>query len=63
MSSGDMPKGIKFESKHLDAIIELHNMTSTFARNVQHMFSESEVNVLLDTLKAVYTPYETFKQR
>ncbi|KAH9615861.1 hypothetical protein KSS87_021811 [Heliosperma pusillum] len=63
MSSGDMPKGIKIESKHLDAIIELHNMTSTFARNIQHMFSESEINILLDTLKAVYSPFETFKQR
>ncbi|KAL9226723.1 hypothetical protein vseg_002501 [Gypsophila vaccaria] len=63
MSSTDMPKGIKIDSKHLDAIIELHNMTSTFARNIQHIFSESEINVLLDTLKAVYSPYETFKQR
>lgn len=61
--SGDMPKGVKIDTKHLDAMIELHNMTSTFARNIQHLFSESEINVLLDALKAVYSPYETFKQR
>ncbi|GMH29675.1 hypothetical protein Nepgr_031518 [Nepenthes gracilis] len=60
---GDMPKGIKIEAKHLEALIELHNMTNTFTRNIQHLFSESELNVLLDTLKAVYSPYETFKQR
>ncbi|GAB4858802.1 Golgi transport complex subunit 7 [Ancistrocladus abbreviatus] len=61
--SGDMPKGIKIEVKHLEALIELHTMTSTFARNIQHLFSESELNVLLDTFKAVYSPYEPFKQR
>ncbi|KDP22425.1 hypothetical protein JCGZ_26256 [Jatropha curcas] len=61
--SGDMPKGIKIQTKHLEALIELHNMTGTFARNIQHVFSESELRVLLDTLKAVYLPYESFKQR
>lgn len=61
--SGDMQKGIKIQSKHLEALIELHNMTGTFARNVQHLFSESNLPVLLDTLKAVYLPYESFKQR
>lgn len=58
-----MQKGIKIQSKHLEALIELHNMTGTFARNVQHLFSESNLPVLLDTLKAVYLPYESFKQR
>ena len=61
--SGDMQKGIKIQTKHLEALIELHNMTGTFARNVQHLFSESDLSVLLDTLKAVYLPYEPFKQR
>ncbi|KAL2936530.1 Conserved oligomeric Golgi complex subunit 7 [Bienertia sinuspersici] len=61
--SGDMPKGIKMHSKHLDAMIELHNLTSTFARNIQHLFSESRMQVLLDTMKAVYSPFETFKQK
>ncbi|KAL7183996.1 hypothetical protein ACSBR2_026213 [Camellia fascicularis] len=35
----------------------------TFARNIQHLFSESDLQVLLDTLKAVYLPYESFKQK
>lgn len=61
--SGDMPKGIKIDSKHLDAMIELHNVTCTFARNIQHLCSESEMQVLLDTMKAVYSPFETFKQK
>ncbi|XAR66132.1 hypothetical protein NMG60_11012233 [Bertholletia excelsa] len=61
--SGDMPKGIKVQTKHLEALIELHNMTGIFARNIQHLFSESDVQVLLDTLKAVYFPYEPFKQK
>ncbi|WOK98056.1 embryo yellow protein [Canna indica] len=59
--SGDTPKGTKMLNKHLEALIELHNMTGAFARNIQHLFSESDVQVLLRTLKAVYSPYETFK--
>ncbi|KAL8253293.1 hypothetical protein R6Q59_036986 [Mikania micrantha] len=61
--SGDMPKGVKVQTKHLDALIDLHNMTGSFARNVQHLFGESDLNVLRDTLKAIYLPYESFKQR
>ncbi|KAK6132196.1 hypothetical protein DH2020_034054 [Rehmannia glutinosa] len=61
--SGDMPKGVKIQTKHLEALIELHNITGSFARNIQHLFSDSDLHVLLDTLKAVYLPYETFKQR
>ncbi|XP_065871438.1 conserved oligomeric Golgi complex subunit 7 [Euphorbia lathyris] len=61
--SGEMPKGIKIQTKHLETLIDLHNMTGTFARNIQHLFSESDLRVLLDTLKAVYLPYESFKQR
>ncbi|XP_057456890.1 conserved oligomeric Golgi complex subunit 7 [Lotus japonicus] len=61
--SGDMQKGIKIQTKHLEVLIELHNMTGTFARNIQHLFSGSDVRVLMDVLKAVYMPYESFKQR
>ncbi|KAK6250445.1 hypothetical protein SCA6_004450 [Theobroma cacao] len=61
--SGDLPKGSKIQTKHLEALIELHNMTGIYARNIQHLFSESDLRVLMDTLKAVYFPYESFKQR
>ncbi|CAI8615930.1 unnamed protein product [Vicia faba] len=61
--SGDMQKGIKLQTKHLEALIELHNITGSFARNIQHLFSGSDVQVLMDVLKAVYLPYESFKQR
>ncbi|XP_042000505.1 conserved oligomeric Golgi complex subunit 7-like [Salvia splendens] len=61
--SGDLPKGAKIHTKHLEALIELHNLTGSFARNIQHVFSNSNQHVLLETLKAVYLPYETFKQR
>ncbi|KAG6402688.1 hypothetical protein SASPL_134892 [Salvia splendens] len=61
--SGDLPKGVKIHTKHLEALIELHNLTGSFARNIQHVFADSNQHVLLDTLKAVYLPYETFKQR
>ncbi|XP_006657236.1 conserved oligomeric Golgi complex subunit 7 [Oryza brachyantha] len=61
--SGDLPKSTKLQNKHLGALIDLHNMTGTFARNIQHLFSESDLSVLLNTLKAIYSPYETFKAR
>lgn len=61
--SGDLPKSTKLQNKHLQALIELHNMTGTFARNIQHLFSESDFAVVLNTLKAIYSPYETFKAR
>ena len=61
--AGDMQKGIKLQTKHLEALIELHNMTGTFARNIQHLFSVSDVRFLMDVLKSVYLPYESFKQR
>lgn len=61
--SGDMPKGSKIQIMHLTSLTELHNMTGTFARNIQHLFLESDIAVLLSTLKAVYSPYEPFKQR
>ncbi|KAK3131052.1 hypothetical protein QOZ80_6BG0501400 [Eleusine coracana subsp. coracana] len=61
--SGDLPKSTKLQNKHLQALIELHNMTGTFARNIQHLFSESDIAVVLNTLKAIYSPYEIFKAR
>lgn len=61
--SGDLQKGSKIQTKHLEALIDLHNMTGIFARNIQHLFSEADLHVLMDTLKAVYSPYESFKQR
>ncbi|XP_073034961.1 conserved oligomeric Golgi complex subunit 7 [Primulina eburnea] len=61
--SGDLPKGVKMQTKHLAALIELHSITGTFARNIQHLFSDSDLPVLLNTLKALYLPFETFKQR
>ncbi|KAK9148200.1 hypothetical protein Scep_006957 [Stephania cephalantha] len=61
--SGDMPKGSKVHTKHLATLIELNNMTGAFARNIQHLFSESDLQVLLETLRAVYSPYESYKQR
>ncbi|CAM0909323.1 unnamed protein product [Alopecurus aequalis] len=61
--SGDLPKSTKLQNKHLVALIELHNMTGTFARNIQQLFSESDLGVVLNALKAIYTPYETFKVR
>ncbi|KAF9607721.1 hypothetical protein IFM89_038605 [Coptis chinensis] len=61
--SGDMSKGARVQTKHLESLIELHNMTGAFARNIQHLFSESNLQVLLETLKTVFSPYETYKQR
>lgn len=61
--SGDITKGIKLQTKHLVTLIELHNLTGTFARNIQHLFSEADMQILTSTLKSVYLPYESFKQR
>ncbi|KAK8934338.1 hypothetical protein KSP39_PZI014828 [Platanthera zijinensis] len=61
--SGDIPNGTKILDKHLEALIELHNMTTTFARNIQQLFAESDVQILISTLKSVYSPFEVYKQR
>ncbi|XP_016553699.1 conserved oligomeric Golgi complex subunit 7 [Capsicum annuum] len=63
ISNGDLPKGAKIQTKHLEALIELHNTTGSFARNIQHLFSDADPQVVLDALKAVYFPYESFKRR
>ncbi|KAJ8541644.1 hypothetical protein K7X08_002460 [Anisodus acutangulus] len=63
ISNGDLPKGAKIQTKHLEALIELHNTTGSFARNIQHLFSDADPQVLLHALKAVYLPYESFKRR
>ncbi|XP_027163685.1 conserved oligomeric Golgi complex subunit 7 [Coffea eugenioides] len=61
--STDLPKGVKVQTKHLEALIELHHTTGSFARNIQHLFSNADLQVLLDTMKSIYHPYESFKQR
>ncbi|CAN4093510.1 unnamed protein product [Withania somnifera] len=63
ISNGDLPKGAKIQTKHLETLIELHNTTGSFARNIQHLFSDADPQVLFDALKAVYLPYESFKRR
>ncbi|KAK4359020.1 hypothetical protein RND71_021249 [Anisodus tanguticus] len=63
ISNGDLPKGAKIQTKHLEALIELHNTTGSFARNIQHLFTDADPQVLLYALKAVYLPYESFKRR
>ncbi|RAL51362.1 unnamed protein product [Cuscuta campestris] len=63
ISTGDLSKGVKVQTKHLDALIELHNTTGSFARNIQHLFSDTDLQVMLDALKAIYHPFETFKRR
>lgn len=60
--STDLPNGVKVQTKHLEALIELHNTTGSFARNIQHLFSSSDLQILLETLKSIYLPYESFKQ-
>ncbi|PHU15439.1 hypothetical protein BC332_16644 [Capsicum chinense] len=63
MSNGDLPKGATIQTKHLEALIELHNTTGSFARNIQHLFSDADPQVVLHALKAVYVPYESFKRQ
>nr|GMC92949.1 conserved oligomeric Golgi complex subunit 7 [Ipomoea batatas] len=63
ISTGDLSKGVKVQTKHLDALIELHNTTGSFARNIQHLFSDTDLQVMLDVLKAIYHPFESFKRR
>ncbi|XP_019149687.1 PREDICTED: conserved oligomeric Golgi complex subunit 7-like isoform X2 [Ipomoea nil] len=63
ISTGDLSKGVKVQTKHLDALIELHNTTGSFARNIQHLFSDTGLQVMLDVLKAIYRPFESFKRR
>ena len=61
--SDDLPKTTKLQNTNLVALIELHNRTGTFAGIIRHIFSESGRRVLLNTMKAIYSPYETFKMR
>ncbi|XP_016477839.2 conserved oligomeric Golgi complex subunit 7-like [Nicotiana tabacum] len=63
ISNGDLPKGAKIQTKHLEALIELQSTTGSFARNIQHLFSDADPQVLSDALKAVFLPYESFKRR
>jgi conserved oligomeric Golgi complex subunit 7 len=52
--SGDLPKSTKLQNKHLQALIELHNVTGTFARNIQHLFSESDLAIMLNTFSTYF---------
>lgn len=60
---GDSQKAEKFQDTQLGLLITLHNMTGTFSRNVQHLFSVVEVEDLVNTLRAIYSPYEGYKER
>ncbi|CAN6460799.1 unnamed protein product [Victoria cruziana] len=61
--SGDVSKGARLQTRHLEALMELHNMTSAFAKNIEHLFSGSDSQIIPHAIKAVYSPYEPYKQR
>ncbi|EFJ06368.1 hypothetical protein SELMODRAFT_135591 [Selaginella moellendorffii] len=47
----------------LNIILMLHNITSSFAKNVERLFSAADHQEMMRVLKAVYSPYEGYKQR
>lgn len=59
--SGDMPKSIWVQSKHCEALIDLDGVTGTSVNNIQHL--ESDIHNLMDSMKAEYPVYESFKQK
>lgn len=61
--AGDGPKTEKFQRTQLGLLITLHNMTGTFARNIQHLFNSIEEEDMVKVLKAIYSPYEGYKER
>eukprot|EP01018_Ginkgo_biloba_P014591 Gb_05711 [translate_table: standard] len=63
ISVGEPLRSNKITIKHLEILIELHNMTGAFARNVHHLFASADIADLANTLRAVYSPYEAYKQR
>lgn len=63
ISFGDAVRSNKVKTKHLETLMELHNMTGAFARNVQHLFADADTSALANTLRAIYSPYESYKQR
>lgn len=63
LSAGETFRSIGIKTKHLEILIELHNMTGAFVRNINHLFSVADTTVLANTLRALYSPYESYKQR
>lgn len=61
--SRDSQKGEKIQGTQLGLLITLHNMSGAFARNVQHLFGSIEVADLVSVLRAIFSPYEGYKQR
>ncbi|KAH7292646.1 hypothetical protein KP509_29G079000 [Ceratopteris richardii] len=59
----DGQKGEKLQHTQLGLLIALHNMTGTFARNIQHLFGSIESEDMVRVLSAIYSPYEGFKER
>lgn len=60
---GDGQKAEKFQHTQLGLLIMLHNMTGTFSRNVQHLFALIDAEDLVNVLRAIYSPYEGYKER
>ncbi|MCO5569270.1 hypothetical protein L7F22_022982 [Adiantum nelumboides] len=55
--------GSKAQHTQLGLLITLHNMTGTFARNIQHLLNSIEAEDMVKVLNAIYSPYEGFKER
>eukprot|EP00250_Pteridium_aquilinum_P011176 c19884_g1_i1 orf=304-2817(-) len=60
---GDGQKTGKLQHTQLGLLITLHNMTGTFSRNVQHLFTLIEAEDLVNVLRGIYSPYEGYKER
>jgi hypothetical protein len=63
LSPGETLRSIGVKTKNLETLIELHNMTGAFARNINHLFAVADITVLENTLRDFYSPYESYKQR
>eukprot|EP00249_Psilotum_nudum_P015430 c25323_g1_i1 orf=411-2639(+) len=60
---GEGTKVERIQGAKLELLILLHNITGTFARNVQHLLATVDPADLVSTLRAIYLPYEMYKQR
>ena len=38
-------------------------MTGDFARNINHLFAIADITILANTSRALYSPYDSYKQR
>ena len=63
LSPRETLRSIGVKTKILETLIELHNMTRDFARNINHLFAIADITVLENTLMVFYSPYESYKQR